>query len=137
MNLQTFTSLDGRIPRKTFWLAVLVMVVISWILQFIVFAIFGGNAMTAVDPSLTPEAQAAAMQQAMSGMMLPLGIVILLTLWPSICIYAKRWHDRNKSGWWSLIMFVPIIGGIWLLVELGFLRGTEGPNKYGPDPIAD
>jgi uncharacterized membrane protein YhaH (DUF805 family) len=137
MNLQTFTSLDGRIPRKTFWLAVLVMVVISWILQFIVFAIFGGGAMTAVDPNLTPEAQAAAMQQAMSGMMLPLGIVILLTLWPSICIYAKRWHDRNKSGWWSLIMFVPIIGGIWLLVELGFLRGTEGPNKYGPDPIAD
>ncbi len=137
MNLQTFTSLDGRIPRKTFWLAVLVMVVISWILQFIVFAIFGGSAMTAVDPNMTPEAQAAAMQQALSGMWLPLGIVVLLTLWPSICIYAKRWHDRNKSGWWSLIMFVPIIGGIWLLVELGFLRGTEGPNKYGPDPIAD
>ena len=137
MNLQTFTSLDGRIPRKTFWLAVLVMVVISWILQFIVFAIFGGSAMTAVDPNMTPEAQAAAMQQALSGMWLPLGVVVLLTLWPSICIYAKRWHDRNKSGWWSLIMFVPIIGGIWLLVELGFLRGTEGPNKYGPDPIAN
>jgi uncharacterized membrane protein YhaH (DUF805 family) len=136
MNLQTFTSFDGRIPRKTFWLALLVMLVISWILQFIIFAIFGGGAMT-VDPTLSPEAQAAAMEQAMSGMMLPLGIVILLTLWPSLAIYAKRWHDRNKSGWWSLIMLVPIIGGIWMLVELGFLRGTEGANRFGPDPIAD
>jgi uncharacterized membrane protein YhaH (DUF805 family) len=34
-------------------------------------------------------------------------------------------------------MFVPIIGAIWLLVECGFLRGTEGPNNYGPDPIAE
>jgi uncharacterized membrane protein YhaH (DUF805 family) len=31
---------------------------------------------------------------------------------------------------------VPIIGPIWALVECGFLRGTEGPNAYGPDPLA-
>jgi uncharacterized membrane protein YhaH (DUF805 family) len=136
MNLQTFTSFDGRIPRKTFWLAFLVMLVISWILQLIVFSIFGGN-MMAMDPNMTPEAQAEAMSNAMSGMMLPLGIVILLTLWPTLAVYTKRWHDRDKSGWWSLIMFVPIIGGIWMLVELGFLRGTEGANRFGPDPIAD
>jgi uncharacterized membrane protein YhaH (DUF805 family) len=136
MDLQTFTSFDGRIPRKTFWLAFLVMLVISWILQLLAFSIFGGSVMT-MDPNMTPEAQAEAMSNAMSGMMLPLGIVILLTLWPTLAIYTKRWHDRNKSGWWSLIMFVPIIGGIWMLVELGFLRGTEGANRFGPDPIAD
>jgi uncharacterized membrane protein YhaH (DUF805 family) len=136
MNLQTFTSFDGRIPRKTFWLSFLVLLIISWILQFIAFAVFGGSMMS-MDPNASPEAQAAAMEQAFSGMMLPLGIVVLLTLWPSLAIYAKRWHDRNKSGWWSLIMFVPIIGGIWMLVELGFLRGTEGANRFGPDPIVD
>ena len=136
MNLQTFTSFTGRIPRKTFWLAFLVMLVISWILQFIVFSIFG-TSMMVMDPNATPEAQGMAMMEAMSNMMLPLGIVILLTLWPSLAVYTKRWHDRNKSGWWSLIMFVPIIGGIWMLVELGFLRGTEGANNYGPDPIVD
>jgi uncharacterized membrane protein YhaH (DUF805 family) len=132
MNLQTFTSFEGRSPRKTFWLSFLVLLIVSWILQFIVFAIFGGSMMT-MDPNASPEAQ----MEAMNGMWLPFGIVILLTLWPSLAIYAKRWHDRNKSGWWSLIMFVPIIGGIWMLVELGFLRGTEGRNTYGPDPIAD
>ncbi|TGR16409.1 DUF805 domain-containing protein, partial [Mesorhizobium sp. M8A.F.Ca.ET.197.01.1.1] len=49
---------------------------------------------------------------------------------------AKRWHDRNKSGWWTLIGLIPIIGGIWLLIELGILEGTRGANQYGPDPLA-
>ena len=49
---------------------------------------------------------------------------------------TKRYHDRNKSGWWILIVFVPVIGAIWYFVECGFLRGTRGPNPYGPDPLA-
>jgi uncharacterized membrane protein YhaH (DUF805 family) len=137
MNLETFTSFNGRIPRKTFWLGFLVLLVVSWILQFIVFAIFGGSMMPTMDPNATPEQAAAAAEAAVSGMMLPLGIVMLITLWPTLALYTKRWHDRNKSGWWSLILFVPIIGGIWMLVELGFLRGTEGANRFGQDPIAD
>jgi uncharacterized membrane protein YhaH (DUF805 family) len=136
MNLQTFTSFDGRIPRKTFWLAILVMVVITWILEFIIFGFFGASMMGGMDPGADPDAAAAAAADAMSKMMLPLGIIFLLTLWPSLAIYTKRWHDRNKSGWWSLIMLVPLIGGIWMLVECGFLRGTEGPNRFGEDPLA-
>jgi uncharacterized membrane protein YhaH (DUF805 family) len=49
---------------------------------------------------------------------------------------VKRYHDRNKSGWWILIVFVPVIGGLWYFIECGFLRGTPGPNTYGPDPLA-
>jgi uncharacterized membrane protein YhaH (DUF805 family) len=48
---------------------------------------------------------------------------------------VKRWHDRNKSGWWMLIVFVPVIGSLWYLIECGFLKGTTGPNTYGPDPL--
>jgi len=136
MNLQTFTSFNGRIPRKTFWLALIVMIVITWILEIILFSIFGVSMMS-MDPNATPEAQAAAAEQAMSGMAIPLVILILLTIWPSLAIYAKRWHDRDKSGWWTLIGLVPIIGGLWMLIELGFLRGTEGPNRFGPDPIGE
>lgn len=136
MNLQTFTSFQGRIPRKTFWLALIVMIVITWILEIILFSIFGVSMMS-MDPNATPEAQAAAAEQAMSGMAIPLVILILLTIWPSLAIYAKRWHDRDKSGWWTLIGLVPIIGGLWMLIELGFLRGTEGPNRFGPDPIGE
>lgn len=137
MNMQLFTSLEGRIPRKNFWLGFLILLVITWILEFALFAIFGVSMMSGMDPNATPEAAAAAASDMMGKMAIPLGILMLLILWPSICLYAKRWHDRNKSGWWSLIMFVPIVGGIWMLVELGFLRGTEGANRFGPDPIAD
>jgi len=131
-----YLSLDGRINRKPFWLGVVVLAVVTWILEFILFATFGVSLIPAMDPNADPAAAAAAASAMMGKMTVPLIILTLLILWPAICLYAKRWHDRGKSGWWSLIMFVPIIGSIWLLVELGFLRGTEGPNRFGPDPLA-
>jgi uncharacterized membrane protein YhaH (DUF805 family) len=137
MDLSTFTSFEGRIPRKTFWLGYLVMIIVTWVLMFLLSAVFGVSMFASPDPTLSEEAQLAQAMEQMSAMMLPLGIVLLLTLWPALAIYTKRWHDRNKSGWWSLIIFIPIIGGIWMLIELGFLRGTEGANRFGPDPIAD
>ena len=88
-----------------------------------------------VDPSAAPDVAAAAAMESMSKMALPVSILILITLWPALAIYTKRWHDRDKSGWWSLIMFVPIIGGLWMLIELGFLRGTDGSNRFGDDPL--
>jgi uncharacterized membrane protein YhaH (DUF805 family) len=131
MNLDLFTSFAGRSNRQPFWLGLLVLIIVSTILQFILFGIFGTSMMS--QPSDDP----AVAMEAMKGMMLPLGILLLITLWPTLALYAKRWHDRDKSGWWSLIMLIPIIGGIWMLIELGFLRGTDGPNRFGPDPIVD
>ena len=64
------------------------------------------------------------------------GIFALLALIPSVIVYIKRFHDRDKSGWWVLIGLIPIIGPIWLLVECGFLKGTPGPNRFGP-PVTD
>jgi uncharacterized membrane protein YhaH (DUF805 family) len=58
----------------------------------------------------------------------------VLAIWIALALHAKRWHDRGKSGWWTLIVLVPFIGAIWLFVELGCLRGTVGPNQYGADP---
>ncbi|MDL2223732.1 DUF805 domain-containing protein [Bacteroidales bacterium OttesenSCG-928-M06] len=58
------------------------------------------------------------------------GLAILL---PSLAISVRRLHDINKSGWWLLISFIPLIGGIWLLVLL-CTAGTVGSNQYGSDP---
>ena len=57
----------------------------------------------------------------------------LIIAWPGIAISIKRWHDRNKAGWWLLILLVPVLG-IWNLIECGFLPGTPGTNRFGPDP---
>ena len=64
-----------------------------------------------------------------------LGTVVLVG-WISFAISAKRWHDRDKSGWYNLLVLVPFAGPIWFLTECGFLRGTVGPNRFGPDPLA-
>lgn len=62
-------------------------------------------------------------------------VFLLVALWPSIAVLAKRWHDRDKSGWWNLISLVPGVGPLWLVIECGFVRGTAGPNRFGPDPV--
>src|SRR3989442_838961 len=55
----------------------------------------------------------------------------LIIAWPSFAISTKRWHDRDKSGWWNLINLIPLIGTIWSFIECGFLLGTNGPNRFG------
>ena len=118
-------SFQGRINRAKFWLVHVVM----WVVVLIVFSAILGSAAMSSDPQ-------AALQSvgAVGGIILL--IVYILALWIGLAIAAKRWHDRNKSAWWILIVFVPLVGGLWYLIECGFLRGTTGPNKYGPDPLA-
>lgn len=65
-----------------------------------------------------------------------IAISAILCIWASLAVTAKRYHDRDKSAWWMLIALIPIIGIIWLLIELGFLKGTDGPNRFGSDPSA-
>ena len=120
--MDLFMSLQGRIGRGKFWLGVLGIVVGSLVIG----AVLGMLGLFNVDP---------ATGQPGAGFWIGYLILMALLIWPSICIYAKRFHDRDKSGWWMLIGLVPIIGSIWLLVECGLLKGTEGPNRFGPDPL--
>lgn len=59
-----------------------------------------------------------------------------ICLWPMLATQIKRWHDMDKAGSWCFINMIPVIGSLWALIELGFQRGTEGPNAYGEDPLA-
>jgi uncharacterized membrane protein YhaH (DUF805 family) len=66
-------------------------------------------------------------------------LFLRLLLWPillmGIIVQIKRWHDRDKSGWWILVHFIPILGTLWCLMECGFAKGTDGQNRFGPDPL--
>ena len=46
---------------------------------------------------------------------------------------VRRFHDQDKSGWFVLLGFIPIVGGLIVLVFM-LLEGTKGPNRFGPDP---
>ena len=51
--------------------------------------------------------------------------------WVMLASQIRRWHDRDKSAWWSLMSAIPWLGWVWVVVEVGALKGTDGPNKYG------
>jgi uncharacterized membrane protein YhaH (DUF805 family) len=55
----------------------------------------------------------------------------LAILIPTIAVTWRRLHDSDRAGGWWFLVFLPIIGWIWLFV-LVLLGGTPGPNKYGP-----
>jgi len=59
---------------------------------------------------------------------------MLAMLVPWLAVTVRRLHDTDRSGWWLLILFVPLIGQIILFVFL-VTGGTRGPNRFGPDPV--
>src|ERR1700719_3669854 len=87
--------------------------------------------------------------------------IFVIGIWFLAATTIKRLHDRNKSGWWIVaFMIAPaLLGSIvdrlddesytaaalalaafglnaWGFIELLFLKGRSGPNRFGPDPLA-
>ncbi len=108
-----FLTADGRLNRQPFWIGNIILFVASFVLDVLIAILFG---------------------KALIGSFLTL-IVGLALIYPSICLLIKRYHDRDKSGWWCLIVLVPVIGWIWNFIAAGCLRGTVGPNQFGRDPL--
>lgn len=59
-------------------------------------------------------------------------VAALALLLPSLAVGARRLHDTGKSGWFLLLLFIPILG--FLLLLYWFAQPTAGPNEYGPAP---
>ncbi len=110
-------SFEGRINRLPYWCVALVAFALGAGLNFAVGDLGPGRPMTA-GPAILET------------------LFVLLFVWIGLAVQIKRWHDRDKSGWWALMNLIPIVGTIWVLIECGFLRGTPGRNRYGPDPLA-
>ncbi len=131
-----FTSFEGRINRKPYWIGALVLMGAVIVLNIVFFALGG-----------------------ISGLVIGYVILAILVIYPSLALMVKRFHDRDKSGWWALAFYIPaLINGavsytdpdsglamvtglitvavsIWLLIELGFLKGKPGSNDYGTNPL--
>ena len=110
---ELFFSYHGRIKRSTWWGANIVVWVIG------IFCIFAAAYSAAIIGDAI----------SVIAMLSVLGVLY----WCTFALHAKRWHDRDKSGWWSLISLIPF-GGIWVLIELGFMSGTESANRFGLAP---
>jgi len=173
-----YTTTNGRISRKQWWLGALGLVVASIVLS-LVLSLLGFSAWGAMGLNLDPAtADAATISAALTEVMRRgawAGLIMFLIMaYPSYCLSVKRRHDRDNSGvdllvymvlnalvlllqalgfgmdtvdggngvflptpavWLSTVSIAMGIFGIYLIVMLGFLRGTIGSNSYGPDPV--
>jgi uncharacterized membrane protein YhaH (DUF805 family) len=58
-------------------------------------------------------------------------VFALATLLPNIAVVVRRLHDTDRSGWWYLLILIPLVGIIILIVWC-IQRGTPGDNRFGP-----
>ena len=56
-------------------------------------------------------------------------------LWILGALIVKRLHDRGRSAASLLWLLLPVLGPLWLVFTLGFRKGTDGDNQFGPDPL--
>jgi uncharacterized membrane protein YhaH (DUF805 family) len=108
---QNYVNFSDRASRSAFWF---------WIL----FAVLVSIVASTIDYLLFPHMDFSPLQSLA-------GLALFL---PGLAISVRRLHDRDKSGWWVLLNFVPLIGIIILIVWF-CMRGTVGPNRFGPDPL--
>ena len=132
-------SFKGRAARQQFWLVNVALFALGAVLLW--------GSLTLFDDMLSPQA-----------------LLLIPIVWVGLALTVRRLHDRNKAWWWVLIFVIlpealttpldsvdpsasPSVAAIvlalvgaglslWALVELGFLPGTKGDNRFGPDPKA-
>lgn len=107
---ETLFSFRGRIRRSTYWKIFLALIGIMIVVVFL------GIAMNVNEIVATTF----------------LVILYIPLIWISLALQVKRWHDRDKSGWFVLVSFIPIIGPIWAFIENGCLAGSDTANRFGP-----
>ena len=61
-------------------------------------------------------------------------VLYIAIILPAMAVAVRRLHDIDRTGLWLLFGAIPLVGIIVLLV-FHCLRGTKGPNRFGPDPI--
>ncbi len=121
--LQNFNNFSGRARRKEYWMYTLIYMPILFL------GMFADNALGTT------------FQMDVMGQSVDIGygwiyvIVATLHFLPSLSVVVRRLHDVGKSGWFYLIILIPLIGAIWMLVLL-VSNGDVGENKYGADPKA-
>lgn len=58
----------------------------------------------------------------------------LATILPNLAVAIRRLHDLDRTGWWIFIGLIPLVG--WIILIIWYCtRGTNGPNRWGPDPL--
>lgn len=132
-------SFEGRISRKTFWIGMAILVSAEILGHLVAQTLQGDRLSAIVDLAFTYPEFAIAAKRA-HDRDLPIWILIIFfgggAMLDLLTVLQLTGSDEQPSAL-SLVIAVPFtVLLVALLIELGFRRGTIGPNQYGPDPVA-
>jgi uncharacterized membrane protein YhaH (DUF805 family) len=109
---KNYWDFQGRAGRSEYWLFFLWLMIlggVAGLLDALVFHSLGFGGPTAL-------------------------FVTFAHLIPNLSLTFRRLHDTNRSAWWLLIAFIPLLGAVALFV-FSLLRGTQGENRFGPEGL--
>jgi|SRR6056300_909149 uncharacterized membrane protein YhaH (DUF805 family) len=113
--INSYSDFSGRSRRKEYWMFFLINSIFS-IIGFYLDNILGTAWAIGYGP-----------------IYVGYGLAVLI---PSLAVAIRRLHDVGKSGWYYLLVLLPIIGPIWLIV-LFATEGEQGDNRFGSNPKND
>jgi uncharacterized membrane protein YhaH (DUF805 family) len=123
--LQNYGNFSGRASRGNYWWYILGYVIVVVILAFVDGAVFGGG-QTMMDTS--------------DGMNVSYNAGPLAAIWiigniiPLIAAAVRRLHDTDRSGWFYLLMMIPLVN--FYVIYVLASKGTAGENRFGAARVA-
>jgi uncharacterized membrane protein YhaH (DUF805 family) len=134
-------SPKGRVSRSKYWLgfllsmvtyfcSMIIVVILIYLVSYI-YSSIPGNADKIIDTSFST------LKSNMELIIEPI-VDLFLIMWAYMlfCLSIKRFHDVNTTGWFSLILIIPLVN-FFTFITLGCIKGAECENKYGSDPLAN
>jgi len=116
--IRRYAEFTGRSSRKEFWMFQLIYVAL-----FVAGSVLVGVTVDSYG-DLSP----------FGNVVVGLIVLALLGLFvPLLAVEVRRFHDQNRSGWFVLLNLIPYVGVIIVFVMM-LLEGTQGDNRFGPDP---
>lgn len=127
--LKRYVRFTGRARPKEYWMFIL-FVFLGMVALTIVESIFGlGSTINWADSG--PWWAGVGYSRTAGPLV---GLFTLAMIVPHLAVGVRRLHDTDRSGWWWLLAFLPLVGGLVLLVFF-IMSGTRGANRYGADPV--
>ena len=116
--LKRYADFSGRAPRAEYWW----FVFFEWLalMAFVILAV-------------TATGDSKESNSFFYGFIVPFCVAFVMLIIPNVAVQVRRLHDQDRSGWLVLLFCIPYVGGLISLIFM-LLPGTEGPNRYGPDP---
>jgi uncharacterized membrane protein YhaH (DUF805 family) len=105
--IKKYAVFSGRAHRTEYWSFVIINFIIMFLLEFFESAVWDARILS--------------------------GIYSLFITLPSLAVLVRRLHDTERSGWWALMLFIPVIGFLIILI-FTIQDSTPGVNRYGVNP---